>query len=111
MRQNLPRALTETFAVGINPLALALGQQVALVETAASCRAARSPSRPRSAAASKTTRSMNTPSAPRQARVREPASTSVSSLGQLSRRWCSSRRRLVSACASLDSGQREPATR
>ena len=32
-RQNLPRTLTETFAVGVNPLARALGQQVALVET------------------------------------------------------------------------------
>ena len=32
-RQNLSRALTETFAVGINPLARAVGQEVALVQT------------------------------------------------------------------------------
>ncbi len=32
-RQHLPRTLTETFAVGVNPLAGAVGQQVALVET------------------------------------------------------------------------------
>jgi hypothetical protein len=31
-RQHLPRTLTETFAVGVNPFARALGQQVALIE-------------------------------------------------------------------------------
>ena len=61
-RQDLLRALAETFAVGVNPLAGALGQQVALVET---CRLAagqrRSPSRPRSAAASNAIRSTMAP--------------------------------------------------
>ena len=32
-RQNLARPLMETFAVGVNPLARVLGQEVALIQT------------------------------------------------------------------------------
>ena len=32
-RQNLSRALAETFPVGVNPLARAVGQYVALIQT------------------------------------------------------------------------------
>ena len=111
-RENFSRTLTETFPVRINPLARAVGQDVAFVQT---CRLVqgranlppgrdrrppRRPPGPRPCAAS-----------PRHASVREPASMRASSLGHASRRWCSSRRRLVNAWVSLDSGQREPAIR
>ena len=56
-RNNLSRALAETFPVRINPLAGTVGEDVAFYRRAASCRAARSPASPRSAAASNATRS------------------------------------------------------
>ncbi len=47
-----------------------------------------SPRQPRSAASSNARTSTMAPASPRHASVRDPASTSASSLGHTSRRWC-----------------------
>ena len=72
-REHLARALPEPFAVGFDPFVRAIGQQIALMySVAASWRAARSPSSPRSAAASNATTSTIVDGCSRQASVRDP---------------------------------------
>ena len=111
-RQHLLRALAETFPVGIDPLARAVGQEVALVQTrrflqrgAVSRQAAIGGGLEGHQVHDRAGFVRATPACASPHRRARPAS------GHASRRWCSSRRRLVSACASLDSGQSEPAIR
>ena len=110
-RQHLLRTLTETFTVGIDPLAGDIRQHVASVQCCGF------PQRLTVARQSAVRGGIerdevhDRAGSSRHASVREPASTSASRSGQPSRRWCSSRRRLVRAWTSVDSGHSEPATR
>ena len=83
-RNNLSRALTETFPVRINPLAGTVGEDVAFVQRAASWRAARSPASPRSAAASNATRSTTAWTSARHASVRSHVDQAIQRRPRLS---------------------------